>query len=265
MDCPPAAYDMGLIKAMTAMTARGRSRLLRPDGQGRSLDPYRICKLRYALVRIGAVHGIGRSGASMMGVFNMSQSLMNPAIVSIFDFLEVHPDQNRYVVYSYFGQKHTETRTGESHENVVSLSLGPLDCEILTAFPLQEFWNRQQCRVFAVAVLGLTDKMTGCAAVADTAISFDPDEEPSRVRIMARLKAMGMLSIYVGKCEASISWGAVRAWVKGRELGGHLINWHGSTYNHPLITVNLNWLATRYREVDTGVEVSIEVARLVKT
>ncbi|GAB1310561.1 Raffinose synthase Sip1 [Madurella fahalii] len=187
----PGQHDVGLIKQMTGVTPRGRTVIFRPSVLGRTMDVYNAYE-DPALLKIGAYHGRAESGASIVGVFNVSMSKALTELIPLARFPGV-VSSARYVVRSHVSGKVTPPLAAGAPASLLTVSLPARGFDILCAFPLAAFTSRTRGEVL-LASLGLVGKMTGCAAVLSTVFDL---RENGRMLIDTNLKALGVLGIYV--------------------------------------------------------------------
>ncbi|KAG5939422.1 hypothetical protein E4U53_007810 [Claviceps sorghi] len=186
----PGEHNMPLIKQMTALTPLGRTIILRPTSLGSSIHHYE----KYedgSLLKLGSYHGASQAGTGILGVFNVSTRCSNellpleyfPGIVSSTD----------YVIRAHTTGKLSELVSLERPASLISVSLDVQEYEILCAFPVTSFRGRKYVNGHA-GLVGLTAKMTGCAAI--TAISiFQP--RAGRVDLVCSLRALGILGVFI--------------------------------------------------------------------
>lgn len=183
----PGRHDVGLIKQMTGVTPRGRTVVFRPSVLGRTMDVYTAYE-DPALLKIGAYHGRAETGASIVGLFNVSTARALAELIPLARFPGV-ASSARYVVRSHVSGRATPPLEVGAPASLLTVSLPPRGFDILCAFPLTAFASRTRGEVL-LASLGLVGKMTGCAAVLSTVFDL---RENGRMLIDTNLKALGVL------------------------------------------------------------------------
>ncbi|KAF4963939.1 hypothetical protein FSARC_8074 [Fusarium sarcochroum] len=186
----PGEHDMDLIGQMTGLTPRGKTVIFRPSMLGRAMDPY-IGYDDDLLLKVGSYHGFSHTGNPILALFNISSRPLTE-LISLSTFPGVIPNL-RYVVRAHTTGKVSNPTTVGGMESLFTASLPVRGYEILTAFPLTGLAGKKQDDVF-VSNLGLLGKMAGAAAIFMNNIE---ERENGRVMIDTRVKAFGILGIYV--------------------------------------------------------------------
>ncbi|OAA44532.1 raffinose synthase Sip1 [Beauveria brongniartii RCEF 3172] len=214
----PGQHDLELLKRVTALTTLGKTVILRPSVVGIALDPY----LDYdsgALLKIGSFHGehklsfvfsrrgpqvfavaetdrilsgSGSSGISLMGVFQTSDA-QTSSLTLLSEFRGISHTSS-YVVRAYTtGRVSQPLRFTDGHGPSLLATPSDEGYEIYTAYELTCFASsRRRQGEISVASLGLVDKMTGCAAIEASHVEMD-----AKISITSKLKALGVLGLYV--------------------------------------------------------------------
>ncbi|KAG6008760.1 hypothetical protein E4U21_003958 [Claviceps maximensis] len=186
----PGEHNMRLIKQMTAPTPLGRTIILRPSSLGHAIHHYE----KYdggSLLKIGSYHGASQAGTGILGVFNVSTRRVNellplkyfPGILSSID----------YVIRAHTTGKLSGLISTERSDSLIGISLDVQEYEILCALPATPFEGCKYDDGHA-GVVGLTTKMTGCAAL--NAISI-VKPRVGRVDVVCSLRALGVLGVFV--------------------------------------------------------------------
>ncbi|KAM3558606.1 hypothetical protein ARSEF4850_004509 [Beauveria asiatica] len=187
----PGQHNLELLKQVTALTTLGKTVILRPSVVGIALDPY----LDYnsgALLKIGSFHGSGSGGISLMGVFQTSDA-QTSSLTPLSEFRGISHTSS-YVVRAYTtGRVSQPLRFTDGHGPSLLATPSDEGYEIYTAYELTRFASRRRRRgEISVASLGLVDKMTGCAAIEASHVEMD-----AKISITSKLKALGVLGLYV--------------------------------------------------------------------
>ncbi|KAG6082605.1 hypothetical protein E4U16_005843 [Claviceps sp. LM84 group G4] len=186
----PGEHDLALVEQMTALTPFGRTIILRPSYLGSFIHHYE--KLGDGLLlKIGSYHGASRAGTGILGVFNVSTRRLNellplacfPGILSSID----------YVVRAHTTGKVSDPVSIDTPASLTLVSLDVQQYEIFCAFPVTLFEGRKYVNVHA-GFVGLTAKMTGCAAL--TAVTIF-QSRTGRVDLICSLRALGIVGVFV--------------------------------------------------------------------
>ena len=190
----PGKHDLDLIAQMTAQTTDGRTIILRPSVIGKTMRVYTAYE-EERLLHVGTFAG-GKGGTSILAVFNVSERALSELVnVNAFPGVEA---EEEYVVRAHTSGEISDPIALSSKLPVVSLMVETKGYEILSAYPLHSFTlariQGNESSATKVAILGLLGKMTGAAAVLKTEMKV---EGKGRLRMLVRLKALGVLGIYV--------------------------------------------------------------------
>ena len=188
----PGKHDLQLIGQMTAQTPRGKTVILRPHITGKTVDPYNAYGSQ-ALLKIGTYVGFARTGAGILGVFNVCQQHVSE-LVQLYDFPGT--EEGEYVVGSFASGEMSPPITRGGNQAMLGLELGTKGWDILTAYALRSFTVKE--KPVKVAMMGLVGKMTGSAAVTGCDMYV---ESNGRLRIWVSLKALGVMGLYVSDLE----------------------------------------------------------------
>ncbi|KAJ5757936.1 uncharacterized protein N7511_006630 [Penicillium nucicola] len=196
----PGKHDLDLLNQITAPTVNDITIILRPSVIGRTIDTYHGYN-EGNILRVGSYTGWARTGSGILGLFNITSSEAS-TMISLMDFPGIHDDsQGYYIVRAHSSGKVSARMRPIDQDSLVSIILDQKGWEILTAYPTQSFTlknhqggNGSLERTTHVAVLGLLGKMTGAAAVVMSDIFI---AENGRLRIDIRLKALGVIGIYM--------------------------------------------------------------------
>ncbi|PNS21962.1 hypothetical protein CAC42_560 [Sphaceloma murrayae] len=253
----PGQHDVGLIDAMTASTPEsGRRIILRPHRSGKSTSAYSGYK-EQALLKVGTYVGFARTGTGILGVFNC---LQNPfgEILRLEDFPGAE-EGVEYVVRDFEGGVSSPmTVRGEGKRGgIIKLDLDVRGWSVLCAHPLKTFAQRHG--ETKIALLGLVGKMTGIAAVLGYDVYM---EEVGRVRLWVRLKAVGILGVFVSTLASKSVDENVMVLMGGSPLPRECVT--VSTASAQVLEVDFGklWEEDQKRDVKTyawGNEVSLEV------
>ncbi|KAF2102437.1 glycoside hydrolase [Rhizodiscina lignyota] len=188
----PGKHDVDLIHQMTAQTTRGDTVILRPSVLGRATHPYAAYD-ELKLLKVGTYNGFARTGTSILGVFNVSQTQLSE-IVTLSDLYGT--EEGTYVVRAHTtGQISKPMSLKKPGFNFVVLDLPVKGYEILSAYSVYGPYSKEDKKEEVyVANLGLIGKMTGAAAIVNTSISSDQNWT---VRFWTSLKALGTLGVYI--------------------------------------------------------------------
>ncbi|KAJ5014634.1 putative galactinol--sucrose galactosyltransferase 6 [Colletotrichum sp. SAR 10_99] len=188
----PGQHNLDLIKQMTGLTMRGKTVIFRPSVIGKTIDPY----TGYdddGLLKIGCYHGKAVTGTPILGVFNISARSLTE-IIPLSSFAGVLPSM-RYVVRAHSSGKVSSPVTPGTPASALTTSVDVRGYEIFTAYPLSSFDSESKGKVWT-ANLGLVGKMTGAAAIVNSDFLLRHD---GKVELKTRLKALGVLGLYISK------------------------------------------------------------------
>lgn len=189
----PGEHNMPLIKQMTALTPLGRTIVLRPSSLGSSIHHYEKYE-EGTLLKIGSYHGASQAGTGILGVFNVSQRRINE-LAPLNYFPGIVPSVD-YVIRAHTTGKVSGPISLELEQatSLITISLDVRAYEILCAFPVTSFEGHKYIDGHA-GLVGLTGKMTGCAALTTTSSILRP--ETGRLALMCSLKALGVLGVFI--------------------------------------------------------------------
>ncbi|KAI9682070.1 MAG: hypothetical protein M1817_000124 [Caeruleum heppii] len=196
----PGEHDLGLINQMTAITPKGTTITLRPHVVGKTTQQYAEYT-EERLTKVGTYVGKTKLGVGILGVFNVSQHPLTE-LVSLNEFPGVVKGE-KYIIRSFGSRRTAKALTCTANmtdmASLIHLELPVKGWEILSAYPLRSFpvhvaGYPEAKDELKIALLGLMGKMTGAAAVLDQEIHQEPT---GRIRISARLKALGVLGIHL--------------------------------------------------------------------
>jgi hypothetical protein len=187
----PGKHDIGLIRAMTARTVRGKTVILRPSVPGKTTDPY-VGYHDKKLLKVGSYFGRAGVGASFLGLFNVSpETVVELVPFSAFPGLV---SGNKYVVRTHAGRVGEPIPKTDVDGPLFPEKLPVRGWNILSATPVVEHSDDAQAHgPLALSNLGLIDKMTGAAAI----VSTETKPQGKRLLVEARLKALGTLGLYI--------------------------------------------------------------------
>ncbi|KJZ71545.1 hypothetical protein HIM_09083 [Hirsutella minnesotensis 3608] len=236
----PGKHDMKLIEQMTSITTEGKTVILRPSSLGRSINPY-VGYDDDVLLKVGGHHSYSRFNVGILGIFNISAQPLTELIpLSCFPGLEPLTD---YVIRAHSsGKVSTPTRCGDPG-SLLAISLGTRGHELLHAFPLSPFTGKKRPSGW-VSNLGLLGKMTGCAALMSGSVRQD---QRGRVTLSTRLKALGILGVYISTPASRIGKDGIAATIHGHPVPERLIT--VSETDRCVFEVDLQ---SAYREMDLG-------------
>lgn len=135
--------------------------------------------------------GASQAGTGILGVFNVSTRRLNellplacfPGVLSSIE----------YVVRAHTTGKVSDPASVETPASLTVVSLDVQQYEILCAFPVTPFDGRKYVNGHA-GFIGLTAKMTGCAAL--TAVTIF-QSRIGRVDLVCSLRALGVLGTWL--------------------------------------------------------------------
>lgn len=213
----PGQHNIDLINQMTGITPRGKTVIFRPNVLGRSIDQY-VGYHDDSLLKVGCYHGRAVTGTPILGVFNISARKLTD-IIPLDKFSGVLPSLHYIVRAHTTGLITTPVQTSHPSSKI-TVSLDVRDYEIFTAYALSPFESDSLGRV-QVANLGLIEKMTGAAAI----VSSESDLlENGRVLVDTRLKALGVLGIYISKLPEMSLEADFMATIQGQVIPPHTVS-----------------------------------------
>ncbi|POS86669.1 hypothetical protein EPUL_001107, partial [Erysiphe pulchra] len=204
----PGEHDLSLIDQITSLTPNGRTIILRPSMIGRSLDQYTKyddCKL----LQIGTNHG----ETGIIGCFNTSQQSCSE-LIPLCNFPAVK-NESQYIVRAHSSGIISKPLQLSDSDPLLCVSLGTRGFDIISAFPLTKIVNKNKDDEISIAILGLLGKMTGAAAVIKTCTLRLENEI---ILIKTRLKALGILGIYISSLTNSLTRQSLKASILGMRL-----------------------------------------------
>ena len=172
----PGSHDVGLIDEMTALSPSGTRIAIRP-GMATAVDMWDS----FAAGQILKIGATTSSGAGILGLFNVSEG-QREALISVEELFSGQKLPENVLVRSY--------KTGQVFvpktqiERLTKVKLPMRGWHILTGFTIARHKETD------VAILGLTNKISGAAAVTAFNISGNV--------IGITLKALGKLGLYIG-------------------------------------------------------------------
>ncbi|KAI9780128.1 MAG: hypothetical protein M1839_006965 [Geoglossum umbratile] len=193
----PGKHNVDLIRQITARTSRGNTVILRPSLLGKTTEPYSGYE-EERLLKVGNFNGVRGIGTSLLATFNVSQrSLIE--LIPLKSFPEICEDKE-YIVRAHTTGEISEILPGDSSSktSLVALDVPPRGWEFLSAYPVRSIQHGSGDRkeFLKIVNLGLLGKMTGAVAVLSTDIKT-PDSSADKLRITIRLKALGVLGLYM--------------------------------------------------------------------
>ena len=192
----PGEHDISLIKAMTGITTRGKTVILRPHRIGKTVGSVYNGYRDHAILKIGTYVGFAQVGTGIMGCFNVT-----PQPLREFIPLEDFPgtDHGTYIIGSFqTGQmskpmsRDDKNGDDDGSKTAAHLTLAPAGWDILTSYAVRHFSVRD--RSIGVAMLGLLGKMTGPAAVSGCDMYVETN---GRLRLWVSIKVLGTLGIWI--------------------------------------------------------------------
>jgi hypothetical protein len=188
----PGKHDINLISQMTGNTPRGDTVILRPHIVGKTTSTYNSFD-DAILLKVATYVGMAHTGISILGVFNCTKRPLAELIG-----LDAFPgaETGTYVIRNHTSGQVTKPTSVDKKNVFVHVELPERGWEILSAYPLQSFkLDRQQPRDgptdITVTNLGILEKMTGAAAIINTASYIE--KSSGRLRTWTSLKVLGTL------------------------------------------------------------------------
>lgn len=248
----PGEHDLDLIHAMTGITVRDKTVILRPHRVGRTVGSVYNAYDAHAILKIGTYVGFAQVGTGILGCFNVS-----PRPLREFIPLEDFPgtEQGSYVVGSFrTGQlSNPLSRDSEDATPAAHLALEPAGWDILTAYAVRSF--RVRDAAVGVAMMGLLGKMTGSAAVVGCDMYVETN---GRLRIWVSVKVLGTLGIWISDLEKRSVEGDFLVVILGRPIPVHCVKKSERSEKVLEIDVERAWREGGY-EAGWNNEVSLEV------
>lgn len=187
----PGSHDMEIINSMSAMTPRGDVIILRPSLVAQPTDPYIIYDGPQLLTVSNFIGG--RGGTSLLAVFNTSQHELSK-LFHLSQFVGISEDET-YAIRAHASRSVIGNLTSAvREEHMISLTLPKSGWEIFTAVRLERRLQHNSDKAFLIGCFGLTDKLTGAAAI--TAINVG--RQGVKTSVMVSLKALGILGKSIG-------------------------------------------------------------------
>lgn len=188
----PGLHDKRLLQQITALDSSGRSIALRPNVAKviGGFEEY----TRGNVLKIGTTTNAGHS---LLGLWNIAEKDTS-TLVPLSDFPSIREVGAEVIVYNYrtkqvfgpFGTRTTSRKTGTAITHLIFAELEARGWEIMTALPLYTFQIGSQSA--SIAILGLTDKMSGAAAVIRM---FELSASEGVIELYLELKAVGVLGL----------------------------------------------------------------------
>ncbi|PNY24554.1 galactinol-sucrose galactosyltransferase 6, partial [Tolypocladium capitatum] len=210
----PGEHNMDLIRQMTGVTPNGKTVIFRPSVLGKSTYPY----MGYdddSLLKVGSYHGRSQTGTGILGVFNISARQLTEMIP-----LSLFPGtvpSTEYVIRAHTTGKVSHPVSIGHQRSLIKTCLDVRGYEILCAFPSTPFSGTKHKDGWA-ANLGLVGKMTGCAAIVTSSVD---QLETGRVSVVTRLKALGVLGIYISTLATMTVEGDFMATIQDQPVPRH--------------------------------------------
>ncbi|KAL1879955.1 hypothetical protein VTK73DRAFT_6535 [Phialemonium thermophilum] len=212
----PGEHNMDLINQMTGVTPRGKTIIFRPSVVGKTID----CYVGYhddSLLKVGAYHGRSGTGTSIMGVFNVSNRSLTEIIpLSRFPGVEAN---GIYVIRGQLTGLLTQPVKPSSVASFITVSLGVRGYDIFCAYPVSVFKSMQKGQIY-LANLGLTGKMTGCAAILNSTFHAVTEK---RMFLDTTLKALGVLGVYISSLPDLTIEDHFLATIQGQPIPPHTV------------------------------------------
>ncbi|KAF4972632.1 hypothetical protein FZEAL_9557 [Fusarium zealandicum] len=192
----PGEHNMDLINQMSGLTPQGKTVIFRPSVLGKTVYPY----MGYdddSLLKVGSYHGASRTGNPILAIFNISSRPLTELVP--FSSFPGADDTIQYVVRAHTTGKVSRPVKLDETGSLLVGSLPVRGYEIFSAFPLTRLSSKKHGAILT-SNLGLVGKMAGAAAIFMNSIE---ERENGRVMIDTRLKAFGVLGIYVSSLPAT--------------------------------------------------------------
>lgn len=249
----PGKHDIGLIKQMTAQTPRDKTIILRPQNIGRALNPYNSYK-DFALLKIGTYYGYARTGSGIVGVFNVSGKGLSE-FVRLKEFPGTDSaDENEaeFVIGAFTNARFSEPMKLSDASAMAGVELQVGGWEILTSYALRSFDLGGGKATTKVAMLGLIEKMTGCAAITGYDVYV---EDNGRLRFWISLKALGVLGIWISDLQDRTVGDGFMVLIYGKPIPAECVQKNGNVLK---IDVEKAWKESG-EDVGWGNEITMEV------
>ena len=217
----PGKHNLDLIAQMTAQDIEGKTIVLRPSVFGKTTNVYTAYE-EERLLNVGTFVG-GKGGTSILALFNCSQRVLSE-IVNLNAFPGIEPD-TEYILRSHTTNEISPPLSLDDELPIINLEVDVKGYEILSAYPLSSFSPTSSITLelsnIKAAVLGLLGKMTGAAAVLKTDIRI---EGSNRLKIEIRLKALGVLGIYIPSIEGKSVEDSFLVMIHQQVIPGHCVS-----------------------------------------
>ncbi|KAK9425724.1 putative Raffinose synthase Sip1 [Seiridium unicorne] len=213
----PGQHNLDLIYQMTGPTPRGKTVIFRPSVLGRALDQY-VGYDDDTLLKVGCYHGRAVTGVPILGVFNISARPLTE-FVPLSRFFGVVPSVN-YVIRAHSSGMVSPIVKPVSQAALLPVSLDVRGYDIFSAFPLEQYDSESIGRVYT-ANLGLLGKMTGAAAIVTSEYEWLSD---GRVFLDTRIKALGVLGVYISTLPQMTIEGDFMVTIQGQPIPPHTVS-----------------------------------------
>ncbi|MCJ1322369.1 hypothetical protein MMC15_007717 [Xylographa vitiligo] len=193
----PGKHDVDLIFQMSGENVQGKTVILRPSNIGKTIaSGVYTAYEEERLLKVGTYHGSKGTGSGILGIFNVVQKPISDFVMlTEFPGLE---DGMEYLVRAHTTGEISKPMSMTDKFPCVSLELQTKSWEILSTFPIHTISMRSSEELkpqdVKVSVLGLLGKMTGAAAILGSELTI---EKKGRLHVSTRLKALGVLGIYI--------------------------------------------------------------------
>lgn len=214
----PGEHNIALITQMTAQTPKHKTIILRPSVVGRSLDQY----AGYdddTLLKVGCYHGPADTGTPIVGVFNISTRPLTE-LLPLWRFPGISLS-SKYIVRSYSSGKVSPVLSPADPLALLPVTLDVRGYNIFTGYPLTQCHSEKRGSIY-MANMGLITKMTGAAAIMMS--SFEMLLGSRRVAGYMRLKALGLLGIYISILPDLTIEGNFMATLQGEVIPAHTVS-----------------------------------------
>ncbi|KAI5296400.1 hypothetical protein KEM52_002973 [Ascosphaera acerosa] len=208
----PSKHDFNVVNQMTAQTPSGRTIALRPSVLGTANGVYH----KYTdggVLAVSSYHGEAPNGTGIFGFFNVSLDKESKHTVALREFAGVK-NGLEYVIREYKGNNVSRVMCPEEDTAAATLSLALRDWDIYTAHRVHTVCGSK------VAVIGLTDKMTGPAAVLGYKVQATSQDA---VEVSAQLKAFGVFGVFVDTLDKKTVADNVAVTLNGRTVPAEFV------------------------------------------
>ncbi|KAI5467333.1 glycoside hydrolase superfamily [Mariannaea sp. PMI_226] len=207
----PGEHDLHLIDQMTGLTPRGKTVIFRPSVIGKTVYPYAGCE-DGLLLKVGSFHGSSQTGNPILAVFNVFSKPLTE-LIPLFIFPGTDPSLEYVVRAHTTGRVSTPIKIG-APDSLIAAALPVRGYEIFCAYPLTNVTGKRHGST-RIANLGLLGKMTGAAAIVSSQINH---AENGRVNVDIRVKAFGVLGVYVSSLPSMTIEGDFMATIQGQPI-----------------------------------------------